>query len=125
MFVEFAFVLGLLHNLLLTGVFYSRCVKNENLIRKFGLSYLILVIPLSIISLILSIIEGEESLYTIFLTVVLIYLLIELLFDWVLKIDFRHNWKLLIPYLALYYFANYALVKNVPFSPLYNIGQRI
>jgi len=113
MFIEFAFVLGLLHNLLLVSIFYSRRIRNEGLLRKFGLAYLILTIPLTIISLIFSIVEGMASWYTIYLAIVLVYLLVEALLDWVLKIDFRSNWKLLIPYLVLYFFANYALVMIV------------
>jgi hypothetical protein len=113
MFVELAFILGLVHNLLLICIFYSRGIKNENLLRKFGLAYLILIIPLAIISLILSIFEGKESWNTAYLAVVLVYLGFEVLLDWVLKKEFRSNWKVLIPYLALYFFANYALVMIV------------
>jgi hypothetical protein len=43
----------------------------------------------------------------------LVFLGLEVLFDCVLKKDFRSNWRLLTPYLILYFFANYALVMIV------------
>ncbi|MDD5499782.1 MAG: hypothetical protein PHT91_02825, partial [Candidatus Nanoarchaeia archaeon] len=73
----------------------------------------ILIIPLTITALILSILEGLESWNSYFLIGVLVFLGLELLFDWVLKKDFRKNWKLLTLYLPLYFFANYALIMIV------------
>ncbi|VVB74990.1 Uncharacterised protein [Candidatus Tiddalikarchaeum anstoanum] len=112
MFLELAFVLGLVHNLLLICVFNSNRVKNNKLIKTFGFAYLVLVIPLAIICLILSIFENKPLFYYLYLVIVLVYLGFEVVLDWVLKINFRSKSKLylLIPYLMLYFFANYVLV---------------
>ena len=104
------FVLGLVHNLLLICVFYLAGIKNKVLLKKFGLTYLIIVIPLCLINLVLSFTESKEYLTSLFLVIVLVYLCFEVTLDWVLKKDFRKDWRLLTPYLMLYFFANYALV---------------
>lgn len=112
MFVELAFFLGLVHNLLLIGIFNSRRVNNSKLIEKFGSAYLVSVALLTITAGILSIIENKPLFYLVYLLVVLVYLGFEFVLDWVLKINFRSKSKLhlLIPYLIFYFFVNYALV---------------
>ncbi|GAH17115.1 unnamed protein product, partial [marine sediment metagenome] len=52
---------------------------------------------------------------SIFLGIFLAFLAIEGLYDFVLKIPFRENWnwKLLAPYLILYYAGNYGFVVMV------------
>jgi len=110
MFNELMFILGLAHNLLLICIFYLAGIKNKNLLKKFGLAYLIIVIPLCLTNLVLSFTESKEYLTSLFLVIVLVYLCFEVTLDWVLKKDFRKDWRLLTPYLMLYFFANYALV---------------
>jgi len=51
--------------------------------------------------------------YSIFLGIFLAYLALEWMYDFVLKIPFRQNWKLLTPYLCLYYAMNYGFVVMV------------
>jgi len=56
--------------------------------------------------------EQREVKYSIFLGIFLAYLSIEWLYDHVLRVPFRENrnWKLLVPYLGLYYAMNYGFV---------------
>jgi hypothetical protein len=59
--------------------------------------------------------EQKTSRYTIFLVIFVAFLLIEVLYDWILKIPFREtmNWKQLTPYVALYISMNYGFVVMV------------
>jgi len=57
--------------------------------------------------------EHKEVQYSIFLGIFLAFLAIEGLYDYILKINFRKNWKLLTPYLILYYAMNYGFVVMV------------
>jgi len=41
------------------------------------------------------------------------YLALEWVYDYILKIPFRQNWKLLTPYLLLYYAMNYGFIVMV------------
>ncbi len=83
--------------------------KNQEFIRKIGYIYLGLA-PFAIIVWILSVINQRPSSNGIFCAIFLIYLAIEALFDFILKINFRSIWYLLIPYLILYYIVNYGIV---------------
>ena len=51
--------------------------------------------------------------YGIFLGIFLVFLMLEGLFDVALKIPFRDDWRLLTPYLVLYYATNYGFVVMV------------
>ncbi len=81
--------------------------------RRFGWVYLLLGIP-AVYGIILVLQEEESIRYSIFLGIFIGFLFIEWLSDYVLKSDFRENmkkhWKLVVPYLALYYAMNYGFV---------------
>jgi len=105
-------VWGFLNNLLLILIFYLRFKgyeKNKDLTKKIGYFYLGLA-PFAIIIWVLSVINQRPSSNGIFCAIFLLYLGVEALFDFILKIDFRSIWYLLIPYLILYYIVNYGIV---------------
>jgi hypothetical protein len=107
------FALGLVNNLFLIFIFLIR--KNRlALLRKVGWIYLLLAIP-AIYSIILVQQENKSIRYTIFLGIFLAFLAIEALYDYILKVPFRENmdWKLLVPYVALYISMNYGFVVMV------------
>jgi len=56
--------------------------------------------------------EQKSVRHTVFLGIFLAFLEIEALYDWILKIPFREkmDWKLLVPYIALYTSMNYGFV---------------
>ena len=96
-------------------IFYLRFngyEKNKDLIRKIGYIYLGLA-PFAIIVWILSVKNQRPSSNDIFCAIFLLYLGIEALFDFILKIEFRSIWYLLIPYLILYYIVNYGIVMMI------------
>jgi len=106
----FYFALGLVNSVLLISIFLIR--KNHlDLIQRIGWTYLLLAIPV-VYAIFLVQQEQKSPRYTIFLGIFLAFLVIEALYDWILKIPFRGtmDWKLLVPYVALYISSNYGFV---------------
>jgi hypothetical protein len=107
------FILGLLNNICLIIFFFIR--KNHlDLLKKIGGLYFLLAIP-AIYAIFLVQQEHKTPRYTIFLVIFLAFLAIEFLYDWILKLPFREtmDWKLLVPYVALYISMNYGFVVMV------------
>jgi hypothetical protein len=108
----FFFILGLVNSVFLIFIFLIR--KNRLVIlQRIGWVYLLLAIPAAY-GIFLVVHEQKTVRYGIFPGIFLAYLLLEWLFDHVLKINFRENWKKnwkwLVPYLGLYYAMNYGFV---------------
>jgi len=113
MFEPLFFTLGLLNNGFLIFFFLIR--KNRlALLRKVGWIYFFLAIP-AIYAIFLVQQEQKDQRYTIFLGIFLAFLVIEALYDWILKIPFREemDWKIFTPYVALYISMNYGFVVMV------------
>ena len=104
------FALGLVNNVFLILLFLMR-KKHLRLVQKVGWAYLLLAIP-AIYAMFLVQQEQKSLRYTVFLGIFLAFLAIEALYDWILKLRFREtmNWKLLVPYVALYISMNYGFV---------------
>ena len=103
------FLIGLIFNVLLCGIFYAQKKERDQIVHFLGLVLLSLAIPI-LITLILVIVEKKGIRISIFLGIFLLYLLLEGIYDFILKIPFRRNWKLLTPYLVLYYMTNYGMI---------------
>jgi hypothetical protein len=108
----FFFVLGIVNSTLLIFIFLIR--KNRfTLLQQIGWVYLLLAIP-AVYGIFLVVQENKTVRYSIFLVIFLAFLTMEWLFDHVLKINFRDNWrknwKWILPYLGLYYAMNYGFV---------------
>ena len=106
------FILGLVNNVFLIFIFLIR--KNRLVIlQRIGWIYLLLAIPAAY-GIFLVQQEQKAIQYSIFLMIFLAFLLVEWLYDYVLKITFsenwRKNWKWVVPYLGLYYAMNYGFV---------------
>lgn len=114
MFKKLYFGLGIANNIFLISIFLIR--TNTVLLEKVGIFYFLLVIP-AIIGLFLAGKEEDAVPFKIFLGIFVAFLVIEFLYDYILKIPFRQNlsqnWVPLIPYLALYYAMNYGFVVMV------------
>ena len=111
MLEEVFFILGFINNLFLIFIFLIRKDKMI-LLKRIGWVYLLLVIP-AVYGIFLVIREQKAVEYSIFLGIFLAFLALEGLYDHILKIPFWKNWKLLIPYLVLYYAMNYGFVVMV------------
>ena len=104
------FALGLVNSGFLIFIFLIR-ENHFELLQRTGWIYFLLAIP-AIYAIYLVQKEQKTQRYTIFLGIFLAFLAIELLYDWILKIPFREtmDWRLLVPYLALYFSMNYGFV---------------
>ena len=105
------FILGFVNNLFLIFIFLVRKDKMVPL-KRIGWVYLLLAIP-AVYGIFLVSQEQKAVQYSIFLGIFLAFLALEGLYDHILKIPFRKNWKLLTPYLVLYYAMNYGFVVMV------------
>ncbi len=106
----FFFALGLADNVCLILVFVLR-KRRLDLVQRYGWLYLGLAIP-TVYGLVLAQQEGSLVQYAVFLAIFLAFLWIEALYDWVLKVPFRESmdWRLLVPYVALYISSSYGFV---------------
>ncbi len=111
MLEELFFILGLINNLFLIFIFLIRKDKIV-LLKRIGWVYLLLAIP-AVYGIFLVSWQQKAVEYSIFLGIFLAFLALEGLYDHILKIPFRNNWKLLTPYLVLYYAMNYGFVVMV------------
>jgi hypothetical protein len=85
------FILGLVNSVFLILLFLVR--KNRlDLVNRFGWIYFLLAVPAAY-GIFLVHQENETVRYSIFLGIFLAFLLVEWLFDYVLKVNFRENWR--------------------------------
>ena len=107
------FTLGLLNNIILIFIFLIRKHRLA-LLRKTGWLYFFLAVP-ALYAMALVQQEQKDQRYTIFLGIFLAFLVIEALYDWILKIPFRKDmdWKVFTPYVALYISMNYGFIVMV------------
>jgi hypothetical protein len=112
MLEELFFFIGLINNIFLIVIFLIRKNKNIALLTKVGVFYFLLAIP-SIYGIYLVQVEQKSVQYSIFLGIFLLFLFLEGLYDFILKIPFRQKWPLLTPYLILYFAMNYGFVVMV------------
>ncbi len=102
------FVIANLVNLLLIGIFLSRPSGLEKLEHILGLVVVSLILPVGAVVLLNALAKREW--WTIVLpSLLILFLLIELLFDYILKLDFRST-ALLWPYLLVFYVGLMAMI---------------
>jgi hypothetical protein len=106
------FVLGLLNNLLLIVIFYLRKRHSMDAVRRVGYFYLALALP-AICGMVLVARTENAWRYGVFLGIFLAFLILEWVYDFWLKVPFRQDWRLVTPYLVLYYAMNYGFVVMV------------
>ena len=104
------FGLGVANAVALLVVFVLRA-RRLDLVERFGWLYLLLAVP-AVWALVLARQEHAPVQYTVFLVIFLGFLVIEALYDWVLRIPFRErpHWRILAPYVALYVSSSYGFV---------------
>lgn len=95
-------------NILLVIIFISRPLKWEKTEYVSGLIMIILGIPL-LIFITLNFISGREWWSYILPLFMIAFLIIELFFDYIYKLNFRGT-KLLIPYLIFFYLGLFGMI---------------
>jgi hypothetical protein len=106
LFLAIYFALSIANSVCLILIFLFRKFSRIDLVKKMGYGYFALALP-AIYLLAVCWREAMAAQYAVFLGLFICYLLLEWLYDFVLNLDFRRNWKLLVPYLVLYYAMNY------------------
>ena len=109
MFETYYFILGIINNLILISIFLSVRYSKMSKVRGLGIAYLILSIP-AIYGIFMVQQLQKPVQYSIFLGIFVAFLLLEGIYDFILKVSFRNNWKLLVPYLPLYWSMNYGFI---------------
>jgi hypothetical protein len=112
MLEELFFAIGLVNNVILISIFLLAKKKKMDDVKRLGQAYLLLAIP-ALYGLYLVAQEQKAWQFGAFMGIFIAYLALEALYDFVLKLDFRHSWKLLVPYLGLYFAMNYGFVVMV------------
>lgn len=112
MLEELFFAIGLINSVLLILIFLLAKKKRMDDVKRVGQAYLLLAVP-ALYGLFLVVQEQKAWQFGVFLGIFMAYLALEALYDFVLKLDFRRNWKLLAPYLCLYFAMNYGFVVMV------------
>ena len=96
-------------NLLITAIFVAQKYRREKLVRTFGILWLCLIVPLSLVFVAYQR-EGRPAKILIYLLLVFFYMLVELLLDYIFKIDFRARLSTHILYIILEYVALFSLI---------------
>jgi uncharacterized membrane protein len=95
-------------NILMVGIFLSRPRGLNRVERVLGIVLIALVIPVAISALLN--VMGKREWWSIVLPFLLVvFLIVELILDYILKLDFRHT-SLLWPYLLLYYVSLWGMI---------------
>jgi hypothetical protein len=95
-------------NLLVVGIMLSRPKQQKQLERYLGLASILLILPLSIVVIFYMI--NRAGFWMIALpTLMILFLLLELIVDYVLKYEFRQT-RWLGPYLLFFYMAQWGLI---------------
>jgi hypothetical protein len=107
---DLVFVLSaIVFNLLIAGVFIAQKKERPKLVRTFGILWLSLAIPLAVV-FIHYLIVGRDLWIMIYFGFILLYIFVELLLDYILKIEFRQKKITHIPYIVLEYIALFGLI---------------
>jgi hypothetical protein len=102
------FLMANLVNLLIIGIMLSRPLGLRRLERILGLGAVACALPAAL-AVVLNAAGGREWWAVVLPILFVAYLVLELMLDYVLKLDFR-NTRLLWPYLLVYYVALNAMI---------------
>ena len=97
-------------NLLIAAIFIAQKLGRENLVRTFGILWLCLLIPLTL-AFVSYRSAGRETWILGSFGIVFFYMLVELLLDYVFKVDFRSKPITHVPYIILEYAALFSLIR--------------
>lgn len=105
------FISGVVFFISISGVFISVAREKKRLLRGFGVTTILLLIPL-IIVFIDYLVIGQELMRYIYIIIIFAYLIVELLLDFILRIEFREKTPTHVPYIILEYAACFAFIFN-------------
>jgi len=100
---------SIVFNLAVSGVYIASKIDNDILLEIFGLIVILLIIPFTI-SLIGYIRAKAKKKIIISNIIILCYLFLEVLLDYILKIPFREILAIHIPYIIVFYAAAFSII---------------
>ena len=103
------FFSAVLFNLLIAGIFILQKQQKEQFTRVLGKLWLSLAFPL-MVAFIHSMTAGKPSWVLVCFGLVFLYMLVEWMLDFILKIKFRSRWITHAPYILLEYAALFSLI---------------
>jgi hypothetical protein len=107
-------ITALAFNLLIAALFIASKKMRLKLMKALGIAWLSLAIPLGLVFT-HYLLVGREVRVLLCFGGVFVYMIVELLLDYVLKIEFRNRPSLHIPYILLEYVALFGLI-GISFS---------
>ena len=109
--VDLMFVLtAIAFNLLIAAIFIAQKLGKDKLVKTFGILWLWLLIPLALV-FVFYWRAGSETWFLVSFGFVFLYMmLVELLLDYVFKVDFRSKPITHVPYIILEYAALFSLI---------------
>ncbi len=96
-------------NIKIILIFLARYRGPEGLEHKIGYLVIACIIPLIII-LINYLLIGKDLWILIYLIIIISFLIFEMILDYILKLNFRRNLKIVVPYTLFYYVAFWGLL---------------
>ncbi|MBA7565056.1 hypothetical protein ES708_06727 [subsurface metagenome] len=100
---------AIIFNILVSILYIATKFGNMEFVQVIGIIVLILIIPFTL-TLIGYIKEKEEKKIIISLIVILFYFFLEILLDYILIIPFRDILALHIPYIIIFYAADFSMI---------------
>jgi hypothetical protein len=97
-------------NLLIAGIFIAQKRKHLQLRTTFGILWLLVAIPLAVV-FIHYLTVGRDMKTLVSFGFVFLYMFVELLLDYIFRIEFRENLVLHVPYIILEYAALFSLIR--------------
>jgi len=95
-------ILANLINILLISVFIARLSHRPKIEHWLGVVLLLSIVPLTYL-FITAIRIKRPLLYFVQIGLMVIYLIVEFVLDYALKVDFRQNQRIVIPYVVLFF----------------------
>lgn len=109
--IDLLFVLSaLLFNVFIIVVYIAQKLGKAGLVRKFGIAVLVLTIPFLVVFISYLIMGKPTWEYLVFLAI-FVYMFLEWLWDYRMKIDFRSKPKLHISYIILFYIVLFGNIR--------------
>ena len=103
-------ITAVVFNLLIIGIFIATKKQRPELRKAFGVAFVSLGIPFTIV-FIRYLFEGRGLQTMVPFGFILLYIAVELLFDFILKIEFRQKLITHVPYIILEYIALFSLIR--------------
>jgi hypothetical protein len=107
-------VTAVVFNIQVMGIYIAGKQKRFDMVKRFGAVVILLLIPLALVFM-NNLIIGQERWIMVGFGFIFLYLFVELLFDFILKIEFRSNPILHVPYIILFYIVEFSLI-SIAFS---------